>query len=70
MTVNLIFIFHVADKTRVKLKKIGDITGSDYINANFVDVSAIPSQFSISSSIWSSRKWLYFLIPNDTKAVV
>jgi protein tyrosine phosphatase len=25
------------DKTRVKLKKIGDITGSDYINANFVD---------------------------------
>ena len=44
ITVNPFILSNTADRTRVKLKKIGDIIGSDYINANFVDVSVLPFQ--------------------------
>ena len=37
--------FFSVNHNRVRLKKISDAPGTDYINASFIDVSCFPRQF-------------------------
>lgn len=53
ISVNLLFFSLIDDKTRVILKPIDDIEGSDYINANFIglDKQYIAAQAPVPDAI-------------------